>query len=170
MNTIKFACYIKESPIAKEQRFEYTLEKEGDETTLLMDDVEDGGFKILSEKYPEEYYPKAEITRYEVFSKENNEWCPVIGEGDTEEATKEKVKEMEKYGSKAVLALPYARYSLTAWYKLYLKLWHLGYLEMSEDEDGDEVPTMSAETFKQLLEDNNLKIEDIPDESDEDAE
>lgn len=129
----KFIGKVKLGPNDNAQN-EVCVELEGSELDLTFDDVEVALFDKMTEIFPEDYYPKAEIS--EIFILETNgnfiDRYPVLSDEEFE-SKKDEYKHYAK-----ILCLPYAVYSLTPEAKLHLCLSRYGL----SDEDVFDLATM----------------------------
>ena len=135
----RFACRLFSSPAdSTGMHVSFDVTKTMAEGQLLMDDVIDRAYELLLKTYPETYYPHAFVGEYEVLNETLQEWFPCVGEGD------KKDDEIDKMDAKMVLVLPYARYSLSGWYKLYMAL----------SDDGWKLP--KPDEFRRFVEEAGL--------------
>lgn len=123
---------------------EIEIELQSPETDLMFDDVEFGLYNEMEKHFPEEYYPKAEISEIfilETDSDGNENRYPVLSDEEFESK-----KDLYKNYSK-ILCLPYAVYSLTPEAKLHVCLSRYGLL----DEDVFDL-TMMKKLYAELKE------------------
>lgn len=120
-----FYATVKTSPVdcrPEANRVDFAVPKDVD--NMLWDDVIDGAFDAMTETFPKEHYPNADVDRVFVYNTDDEKWYPVVRDGDKGEISRlKKSKECDKF-----LVLGEARYSLTKEMALYLHLQQQGFL------------------------------------------
>ena len=105
---------------------------------LTYDDVEMAALEMAEKRWPREFYPKMAVKR--LWVKDENEWRPVVREGD-EEGRKWC---REANGIKKWLEMPEARFELTEEFKMFLALGEAGVVDPEVDE-------FDAEKMREVL-------------------
>lgn len=134
----KFKCTVDLGPNSSAENIVYA-EFDKDEFDLTYDEVIDELYSEMDEKYPTEFYPKAEIKDIFIIKHENgkdNEY-PVLAESQN----------TDKYqlAFDKILVLPEARYSLTPEMKLYMNMVKRGLIDKDHEFDFDEMHEICGE-------------------------
>lgn len=131
MSKSEFKVWISTSPLdTTPSKNEFFFQMNKQPLELCYDEVVDEAMKILEEKFPESFYPSADISMLWVYDGVDEDWFPVFPENSGDEA-----KVCREGNFKKALVLPYAVYSLTPEMKLFLALKDENYFEDDSEFD-----------------------------------